>query len=390
ERVTFDKSRSRPEGLEPAELLAPGHPLFEAVLALTLEQLEPLLRRATVFADDTDAGDAVRLLVFLDHAIADGRAAATGRRVVSRRFEFVELSPDGTATSGGYAPYLDYRPLTGDEVELVGKVLADPWLGPDAERAVLAHAVEVAVPAHLAEVRAHIMGRVPKVRAAVRERLTKQIAYWDARAAELQAQAAANRQPRMNPERAQARADDLATRLASRLAELDREEQLSALPPIVAGAALVVPAGLLARLRGDAPQPPAPFALERAIVEQRAIEAAVAAEEALGHFVTVMPPCNPGFDLRSETPAGGLRFLEVKGRIAGGETFMVTRNEILHALNVPDAWVLALVEVSPEGAAQDRVRYLRRPFGDTVHLPFSTTATMLSWPDYWKRGTDPS
>lgn len=147
------------------------------------------MRQATVFADDTDAGDAVRLLVFLDHAIADGRAAATGRQVVSRRFEFVELGPDGTATSGGYAPYLDYRPLTDDEMALVGKVLADPWLGPEAERAVLTHAVEVAVPTHLAEVRAHTMARVTKVRAAVRDRLTKQIAYWDARAAELQAQA---------------------------------------------------------------------------------------------------------------------------------------------------------------------------------------------------------
>ncbi|MDQ6945813.1 MAG: DUF3883 domain-containing protein [Actinomycetota bacterium] len=80
----------------------------------------------------------------------------------------------------------------------------------------------------------------------------------------------------------------------------------------------------------------------------------------------------------------------MKGRIAGGETFMVTRNEILHALNVPDAWILALVEVSPEGPSHDRVRHLRRPFGDTVHLPFSTTATMLSWPDYWQRGADPS
>jgi hypothetical protein len=74
-----------------------------------------------------------------------------GPRSSCRRFEFAELGPDGTATSGGYAPYLDYRPLTDDELELVGKVLADPWLGPDAERAVLTHAVEVAVPTHLAQ-----------------------------------------------------------------------------------------------------------------------------------------------------------------------------------------------------------------------------------------------
>jgi hypothetical protein len=176
----------------------------------------------------------------------------------------------------------------------------------------------------------------------------------------------------------------------SRTAELDREEQLSALPPVVVGAALIVPAGLLARLGGRDPEPPPPFALERRVVEQRAVDAVVAAEEALGYDVTVMPPNNPGFDLRSEGPGGDLRFVEVKGRIAGAEQFMVTRNEILHALNVPDAWVLALVEVSPGGPAGDRVRYLRRPFGATVHLPFDTTATVLSWPDYWDRGEAPS
>jgi superfamily II DNA or RNA helicase len=390
ERVTFDKERARPEGEAPADLLAPGHPLVEAVLGLTLDQLGPLLRRGTVLVDDTDAGDAPRVLVFFEHAVTDGRPAPDGRRVVSRRFEFVELRPDGTATTAGYAPYLDHRPPTAEESVLVGKVLADPWLGSGVEGAVFAHAVEVAVPTHLAEVRARTLARVAKVRAAVRDRLTKQMAYWDARAEELRAQAEAGRQPRMNPDRAQARADDLSGRLAARMAELDREEQLAALPPVVVGAALIVPAALLVRLGGQPPEPAPPFSLEREAVEQRAVDAVVAAEEALGYDVTVMPPNNPGFDLRSEGPAGDLRFIEVKGRIEGAEQFMVTRNEILHALNVPDAWLLALVEVSPGGPAADTVRYLRRPFGATVHLPFDTTATVLSWPDYWDRGTAPT
>lgn len=69
---------------------------------------------------------------------------------------------------------------------------------------------------------------------------------------------------------------------------------------------------------------------------------------------------------------------------------MVTRNEILHGLNVPDAWVLALVEVSPDGPDHDHTRYLRRPFGDEVHLPFATTSAALSWRDYWQRGGNPS
>ena len=123
--------------------------------------------------------------------------------------------------------------------------------------------------------------------------------------------------------------------------------------------------------------------------EKRAIDAVRAAERATGWEPTVMPPANPGFDIRSERPDGTVRFVEVKGRVAGAEVFMVTRNEILHALNVPEAWILALVEVSPEGPHHDRVRYLRRPFGESVHLPFDTTAAVLTWSEYWERAVEP-
>ena len=58
---------------------------------------------------------------------------------------------------------------------------------------------------------------------------------------------------------------------------------------------------------------------------------------------------------------------------------MVTQNELRFAANVPDAYVLALVEVSADGAEHDRVRYLDRPYGADVRLPFDTTSTTLSW-----------
>ncbi|MHB1534446.1 MAG: DEAD/DEAH box helicase, partial [Acidimicrobiales bacterium] len=241
ERVTFAKERARPDALAPAELLAPGHPLVEAVLTATLDELEPLLRRGTVLVDDTDAGEQPRVVVFLEHAITDGRETPTGRHVVSRRFEFVELRPDGSVAAAGYAPYLDHRPLSDDERPLAAQVLADPWLRSGVEKAAFSHAVTVAVPAHLGEVRARTAERVANVRAKVRDRLSKQITYWDARANELREQADAGRQPRMNPARAQARADELEGRLNARLAELAAEEQLSALPPVVVGAAVMVP-----------------------------------------------------------------------------------------------------------------------------------------------------
>ena len=382
ERITFEKALVGIDGRAVAELVAPGHPLLEAVLDLTVERHESVLRRGALLVDEADPSVQVRVLLLLSHDVVDGRGLA------SRRFEFVELTSDGVARVAGYAPYLDYRPATAEEAAVLSTTIEEAWLRDGVERLGLDHAIDVSVPAHLDEVRRRTEARVAKVRAAVRERLTKQIAYWDRRAGELRHQADAGRQPRMNPERAQARADELAERLERRSHELDREGQLSALPPVMVGAAIVVPAGALA-LRVSAPAPHA-LATANEETERRAVDAVLAAERSLAHRPVELARNHPGYDIRSELPDGTFRFLEVKGRVAGADTFFVTRNEILHALNVPDAWVLALVEVAADGASGDVVRYLDRPFGDTVHLPFATTATALSWPDYWRRGRAPA
>ena len=71
------------------------------------------------------------------------------------------------------------------------------------------------------------------------------------------------------------------------------------------------------------------------------------------------------------------------------DSFTVTQNELRFAANIPDTYVLALVEVSPDGPDHDRVRYLRRPYGPDVRLPFDTTATTLAWRAYWDRAGDP-
>jgi hypothetical protein len=81
--------------------------------------------------------------------------------------------------------------------------------------------------------------------------------------------------------------------------------------------------------------------------------------------------------------------LEVKGRIEGADEFVVTQNELRFASNVPNAYVLALVEVSAGGAEHDRVRYLVRPYGADVRLPFDTTSTTLFWHAYWQRAASP-
>ena len=54
-----------------------------------------------------------------------------------------------------------------------------------------------------------------------------------------------------------------------------------------------------------------------------------------------------------------LRFIEVKGRAKGATTVTVTKNEILTALNKPDDYILAIVEVDGKNT---KTVYLKRPF----------------------------
>jgi len=390
QRVTFEKDLVRVEGKPLAELVAPGHPLLEAVLDITLERHRTLLRQGTVLVDQEDRGTAPSVLVFLEHAVTDARDDGHGnRRTVSRRFEFVAVPETGEVRPAGYAPYLDLRPANDVELSAIAPLVKDMnWLHGDVEIRALDHGIDVLSAEHLAEVRSRTLARVAKVKAAVQERLTREVTYWDHRASELQLQTDAGKSPRMNPDRAAARADELQRRKEARLAELGREAQLASQPPIVVGAALVVPIGLLREVIGEHAAPPA-HTIDTTVVDRRAVDAVLGIERRLCHEPVEMPHNNAGYDIRSTTPTGETLFLEVKGRIEGSDAFSVTQNELRFAANVPEAYVLALVEVSTNGADQDRVHYLTRPYGPDVRLPFDTTSTTLSWHAYWQRATSP-
>jgi hypothetical protein len=263
------------------------------------------------------------------------------------------------------------------------------WLHSDVENRALDYGIDVLSAEHLAEVRSRTLARVAKVKAAVQERLTREVTYWDHRASELQLQADAGKSPRMNPDRAAARADELQRRKEARLAELDREAQLASQIPLVVGGALVLPLGGLLRILGGPPVGPPAHTVDTTVVDRRAVDAVLRVERQRGHEAVEMPHNHPGYDIRSNVPTGETLFLEVKGRIEGADTFGVTQNELRFAANVPEAYVLALVRVSANGAHEDQVRYLQRPYGSDVRLPFDTTNTTLSWHAYWQRAFSP-
>jgi hypothetical protein len=166
---------------------------------------------------------------------------------------------------------------------------------------------------------------------------------------------------RINSAKARQRADDLEDRLRRRMEELEQERRLSPQAPVVIGGALVIPSGLLARLKGERAADPGMFARETAEVERLAMEAVMAKERHRGREPVDVSQSKCGYDIESKHPDNGkLFFIEVKGRIAGAPTVTITRNEILTAFNKPEEFILAIVEVA-EGSAREPI-YLRRPF----------------------------
>jgi hypothetical protein len=245
------------------------------------------------------------------------------------------------------------------------------------------------VPEHLAEVEGQTKQRIEQTREAVHRRLTHEIQYWDHRALELKEQELAGRQPKMNSGRARQRADELEVRLKRRMTELDQEEQISPLPPVVVGGALVIPSGLLERLRGERGPEPATYARETERVERLAVDAVLAAELSLGREPKEMARNNKGYDIQSRVDGEGeLLFIEVKGRVAGADVFTITKNELLTSLNKPDHFILALVEVGQDD--ETSVRYLRKPFPGTEEMYFDTTSANYNWADLFARGAAPA
>jgi SNF2 family DNA or RNA helicase len=389
ERVTFEKELIAVDRHPPAEYVTPGHPLLDGTMDLIVERHDSLLRQGAVLIDESDSADSPRVLVYLQHAVVDGSTNQAGnRRVVSKRFEFVDVDPEGHPSDAGWAPYLDFRPARPDELARLADVIDDGWVRADIEHAAISHGVKLAH-AHLEEVRRRILDRVERTIEAVKTRLESEIRYWDHRASQLKERELAGKLPvsGMNSANARQRADDLQARLKGRLEELEAQRRLAPLPPVVAGGALIVPAGLLASMNRSRTQATG-LARERSAIERAAVDAVLDIERSLGRHPVEMPPQNKGYDIESRKADGTLLFIEVKGRAAGAETFTVTRSEVGVGRNKPSQHILALAEIA--GITRPRVRYITRAFEEVGDLPFDTVSVNLQWRAYFDRGEVPT
>jgi superfamily II DNA or RNA helicase len=390
ERIAFEKSLIAPPGEPLAAFVCPGHPLLDAAIDLTLERHRDLLRRGTILVDELDIGTSPRLMFFLEHTIQDAALTRSGeRRVISRQMLYVEIDEAGKARHLQYAPYLDFRPLADGEPGAAA-ILARPecaWISRDFENQALGYAIANVVPAHLAEVRKRRVELLNKTEAAVRDRLTKEITYWDHRAEELKHQEQAGRpNAKLNSGEARKRADELQGRLEKRMHEIRLSRQISPLPPVILGGLLIMPAGLLAAMGGKAP-PTESESVDTQAAAARARAIIMDIERGLGFDPIDREVEKLGYDIESHIPnTGKLRFIEVKGRSAKAATVTVTKNEILYSLNKPDDFILGIGEFL--SGNEHRVHYVRRPF--QREPDFGVTSVNYNFAELISRGDSPA
>jgi superfamily II DNA or RNA helicase len=376
DRVTFDIEYVLDEAGVRAELLAPGHPLHDAVNDQVIARWHRTLDRGTVLV--SPVVQEPRLLVGVIEEIVDATETS-----IARRFGYAYIDEHSNVEAAGPAPYLDCvaAPLT--DAGIAARSL--PWLA-EAEEKTASWIIANQLPAFLNEVKLRRGTELQRVREQVARRLDQENNRLVLEAMVAQEQEQAGKKPRESHTSLMYKAADLEGRRIARLALLDRQLEMQARPPRVVTAALVLP---LTAVQAEIPQDAPMHATETKDVERRGVERVLAAERDLGRLPIEQAFNNPGFDILSRRDGEDAIRIEVKARLAGAEDFFVTHNEVLTALNSVPRYRLALVRVDPGGPDHDEVRYLENPFAGFDAGDFDATGHRGKWDTTWARGREP-
>lgn len=376
DRVTFDLEHVHSEERARADLLAPGHPLHDAVMDEAIRHFGGTLNSGTVLVSATL--DEPHLLVGVVEEVADATGAA-----VSRRFGYAYVDSLGTVTPAGPAPYLDC--VAAPDTPAVATARQLPWLA-DAEDRANSWIITTQLPEYLSEVQPRRAAELAKCRVLVVKRLEGERDRMLLDAAVAAEKEQAGEKPRESAESLNRKAVELDARLRNRLELLDKQALMSTKPPRIVTAALVLP---IAMVDGELPESAPIHAKETKEVERRGVDLVMARERALGRTPVEQPFNNKGFDILSSDSGGDTYRIEVKARLDGATDFFVTHNEVMVGKNAAPRYRLALVRVDPRGPDRDEVRYLDNPFATTDLGDFDATGMRGDWNKMWNKGNEP-
>ena len=354
-----------------------------------LEAHRNKLKQGAVLVDPNDEGLEPKVLFMVDHSVRQSGSHHDKLINVSRRLQFVTIDQQGQTTHAGWAPHLDLQSITENEQNRVQDILSAEWLNDKLDALALEYATQHLVPDHYLEVKQRRERQAEKILSAINERLVKEINYWSDRHIKLTEDVAAGKQPRLQPDNAKRRVEELTARLEQRKKELQNMANVVSGNPVVIGGALIIPQGLIAQKKGEplfSVDSPA-----RTRIEKIAMQAVIEKEKSLGNQIKDVSAEKCGWDITSQPPitAGRLpdaRHIEVKGRAKGQSTITVSRNEIIYGLNQSDKFILAIVIVDGDNYAGPF--YIKNPFSQEPDFGVASINYDLS--DLLSRAVPPS
>ena len=311
-RFAFDRETAR---LKDGVFVAPGHPLLESVIEHILEKGANDLRKGAVFADPDGRLDGH--LWFLEGEIHDGAGEVVGRRL------FALFQP-----AGG-----DLRPVNSSVLWDLLPLPPAADGGPlPSEEPVIAFFAENVLEAYRAE-----LLRERQRHAEIRRRyglrsLNGSILESQARLIDYETRRAKGEPiPDVEVRNEERRKEELLARRRDLEEEIRRQTALLPATPRVVGIARVVP------------QAPEPEMQEDPAIEAVGMRVAAEYEQAQGRIPHDVSAQNLGYDIRSETPDGAVRYIEVKARARAGP-IVLTPNEWLMARRLGEEYWLYVVE----------------------------------------------
>lgn len=380
ENVVFQREKIREPGRPDASLIAPGHPLLEALSQRVETVYGKFMENGSILIDRTESQRDEPFLLFTVQQIITN--STDEEQTVLSTFEFADIDAEGRIGWSVAPQYLDFESPNSLEVQKIRDELIDKFDFEKNWKAVESSATEKAMSETLVKEQKEVSKRIEKVREQVEERLGNEIANCLLREDSNPEHASHKNQE--TKAQARKKREEFEARLAARLSQLEKEGSLQAKTPKRVSVALVVPERALQSNNAMFTQD---LEAKRA-VERRAVDLVMETERMIGRNPEEMPPNNKGFDIRSFDEDGYPIFIEVKGRIEGASTVTVTASEISFAQTNPDRHFLAMVRVSEQGKHLDKLSYLERAFEGTV-LQSGIASINFDLNEMFEKGFDP-
>jgi superfamily II DNA or RNA helicase len=326
-KLAFDKATARRQD---AVFIAPGHPLLEAVIERLLTECADDVRRGAVFVDPDGRLDG--WLLFLEGEVRDGTNQVAGKRIFA-----LYRSVGGDVRLINPSVLWDLKPYAKQQ-EIESQV---------PENDVIAYAVE-----HVLEpYRAELLKERERMAAIKRKyglrSLEQMILESEAKLIEYETRRVKGENlPEVEILNEQRRKEELEMRKRALEEEIRRETSLLPSTPKILGVVRVLP------------QPTADQSMRSdAEIEAIGMHVAMQYEREHGRNPEDVSAENVGYDIRSTSPLGEVRYIEVKARATTG-AIVLTPNEWLMAQRLGNEYWLYVVE---NAATQPRLRIIQNP-----------------------------